>query len=99
MSEPGTPPADGFVSFKTIPDEEKARSLAERLKDEGFKVTFIHGDSACPHPFGSKEANRWIQQLLSTQHYRGPCSALRPRIRCVATGFSRNSMKGHKSAR
>ena len=70
MSEPGTPPADGFVSFKTIPDEEKARSLAECLKDEGFKVTFIHGDSACPHPFGSKEANRWIQQLLSTQHYR-----------------------------
>jgi hypothetical protein len=68
--EPGPPPADGFVSFKTIPDEDKARSLAERLKDDGFKVTFIHGDTACSHPFGSKEANRWIKQLLSAQHYR-----------------------------
>jgi hypothetical protein len=56
-----------FVSFKTDPDEPTAKQVAELLRSRGLEVTFIHGDTTCPHPFGTTKANRWIRHLLSSK--------------------------------
>ena len=56
---------DGFISFKTNPDEEMATTIVETLDERGIQIRFIHGDSECPHPFASTKANSWIRKRLS----------------------------------
>lgn len=54
-----------FISFKTDPDEPIAQRISASLTSRDLEVTYIHGDTTCPHPFGTPEANRWIRKFLS----------------------------------
>lgn len=56
----------GFVSFKAEPDETLAKRVSETLQSRGVEVTFVHGDTECPYPFGTPAANRWIKRKLET---------------------------------
>jgi hypothetical protein len=57
----------GFISYKTEPDLEKAKFVAADLQERGVTVHFISGESLCPFPQGTPEAEAWITRLLDNQ--------------------------------
>jgi hypothetical protein len=53
-----------FLSYKSDPDVTRAGLVADEFSRHGIPTIFIRGDSACPHPFGSPEAEEWVEELL-----------------------------------